>query len=98
MERIKVIWTLTTDVICVPDIVAKNLDEYTDDFREWVSGTSFDSNIDKGTCFGTEQYIYYLNDRYLSECSEKVYVERENYIPTTKQEIKEFKQMRKIYF
>ena len=98
MEKIKVIWTCTVDIIGVPDIIAKNLDKYTDDFREWVDGTSFDPEIKKGTCFGTEQYVWYLNDRYLSNCPEKVYIECENYVPATKQENQEFKHMRKIYF
>lgn len=98
MERIKVIWTCTTDIICVPDIVSKNLDIYTDAFREWVSGTSFDGKIKGGTCFGIEQYVSFLNDRYLSDCSEKVYIECENYVPVSKQDINVFKNMRKIYF
>lgn len=98
MERIKVIWTYTVDIISVPDIIAKNLDMYTDDFREWVSGTSFDSKIKEGTCFGIEQYVWYLNDRYLSDCLEKVHVECENYAPVTKQDVQELKQMRKVYF
>lgn len=98
MEKIKVMWACTADIIVVPDIIAKNLDKYTDDFREWVSGTSFDPMMEKGTCFGIEQYVYYLNERYLLDCSEKVYIECENYVPLTKQEIQEFKQMRKIYF
>ena len=79
-------------------MIAKNIDQYTDDFREWVSGTSFDSEITTGTCFGIEQYVYYLNDRHLSDCPEKVYIECENYSPITKQEIQDFKKMKKIYF
>ena len=97
MEKIKIMWACTADIIVVPDIIAKNLDKYTDDFREWVSGTSFDPMMEKGTCFGIEQYVYYLNERYLLDCSEKVYIECENYVPLTKQEIQEFKQRRKIY-
>jgi hypothetical protein len=98
MERIKVIWTCTTDIICVPEKISKHLDEYTDDFLEWVSGTSFDSAIKEGTSFATEHYVYYLNDRFLSDNSEKAYIECENYVPVTKQEIQNFKKMRKIYF
>ena len=98
MEKIKVIWTCTTDIICVPSLIAQNLDEYTDDFLEWVSGTSFDPAIKSGTSFSIEHYVYYLNDRYLSDNLEKVYVVCENYEPVTKQEISDFRKMRKIHY
>ena len=98
MERVRIKWTHTTDIICVPDIIAKNIDQYTDDFREWVSGVSFDPSITHGTCFGIEQYISFLNDRYLSNHWEKVYLEYENYIPETERELLLFNRMKKIYF
>lgn len=98
MEKIKVIWTYTVDVICIPDILSKKLDSYTDDFREWVSGTSFDDEIKDAACFGIEEFVSFLNERYLSDSSERVYIECENYIPKTKQEITELKNMRKVYF
>ena len=98
MKKVKVIWTFTTDIICVPEIIYKNLEVYTSDFLEWVAGTSFDENINKGTCFGTEHYVYYLNDRCLSDYSEKVYIECENYVPQIETEIQEFKNMKKVYF
>ncbi len=98
MERISVIWTYTKDIIVVPDNILVNLDEYTEDFREWVSGVSFDRKIESGTCFGIEQYVFYLNDRYLSDCDEKVYIECEDYEPVTKQDIQKLKRMKKIYF
>lgn len=98
MERIKVIWTCTMDIICVPNLIIQHLDEYTDDFREWVSGTSFDATITEGTCFATEHYISFLNDRYLTNSYEKAYIEHENYTPSTKQEIQDIKKLKKIYF
>ena len=98
MKRVSVIWTYTKDIIIVPDEIYINLDECTDNFLEWVSGVSFDNKIQDATCFGIEQYVEYLNDRYLSECDEKVYLECEDYIPTTKQDIQNLKRMEKIYF
>lgn len=98
MERLKVIWTCTMDIICVPKRIIRHLDQYTEDFREWVSGTSFDATIAEGTCFATEHYIKFLNDRYLSDSLEKAYIEYENYVPSTKQEINEMKKLKKIYF
>ena len=98
MERIIVNWTYTKDIIVVPDKIFINLDDYTDDFRDWVSGVSFDSKIKEGTCFGIEQYVDFLNDRYLSEEDEKVYVEYEDYVSVSKQDSQKLKKMRKIYF
>ena len=37
------------DIIVVPDKIFINLDDYTNDFRDWVSDVSFDSKIKKGT-------------------------------------------------
>ena len=43
MEKIK------ESIIVVPDKIFINLDDYTNDFRDWVSDVSFDSKIQKGT-------------------------------------------------
>lgn len=43
MEKIK------ESIIVVPDKIFINLDDYTNDFRDWVSDVSFDSKIKKGT-------------------------------------------------
>lgn len=98
MKKIQVIWTCTIDIICVPDIIANNIDQYTDDFREWVSGVSFDPLISHGTCFSIEQYIYFLNNRYLSEHREKVYLLHENFVPVTDKDFIYLRKMKKIYF
>ncbi|MCD8125243.1 MAG: hypothetical protein LUE23_09495 [Lachnospiraceae bacterium] len=98
MEKIRVIWAYTSDILCVPELISQNLYEYTSDFLEWVEGTSFDDEIQDATCFASEHFVQYLNDRYLSESWEKAYVMYENYSPKTERERREWKKMRKIYF
>lgn len=98
MERIRVMWTYTTDIVAVPDEIFANIEEYTNDFFQWVSGVSFDDKVKDGTCFGTEQYVYYLNHHYLSESHRKAYVEYENYVPVTEKDTKWLDRMKAVYF
>lgn len=98
MQRIKIVQMYTIDIVCVPDIIVDNLQKCTNDFFEWVSGVSFDDEITDVSCYGTEQFVFYLNDRFLSNYSEKAFIEVENYVPQNKNEIQELKKMRKICF
>ena len=81
----------------MPDHIFEKLDEYTDDFREWCAGTSFDSKIIGGTCFGIEQFIFFLNDRYCVG-DEIVYLIDENYNAASKEEELELRNMKNIWF
>lgn len=97
MHKVCVNWTLTKDIIYMPDHIFEKLDEYTDDFREWCAGTSFDSKIIGGTCFGIEQFIFFLNDRYCVG-DEIVYLIDENYNAASKEEELELRNMKNIWF
>ena len=96
MQKIKVVDMYTTDIVCVPDIIVDNLQKCSNDFFEWVSGVSFDEKITDASCYGTKEFIYYLNDRFLSDYSEKAFIEVENYVPQTDKEVQELKKMKKI--
>lgn len=65
--------------------------------KEVGDGVSFDDKMD-GTCFGTENFLDYLNKYILENKSEKAYIIKEDYTPTTPRQIKEQKKLKKLYF
>lgn len=97
MIKVKIIWLHTVDIVLVPDEIIDSLDEYVEDFLEWVEGVSFDGKM-KGTCFGTADFLYYLNNRYLQESACKAVIMKEKYKPVSQREIGEFRKMKQICF
>lgn len=95
--KILIQWMHSVDLIGVPETIADNIVEYQDDFLAYVDGVSFDDKMG-GTCFGTENFIDYLNNYILEHQSEKAYIIREDYTPTTPRQIKEQKKLKKLYF
>ena len=95
--EIKVEWFFYVDLIWIPKELEKIIDTCTNNFYKWVDGVSFEDGME-GTCFSTINYIDYLNEFYLKDSSEKAYILVENYIPKDKEDERNLKNMKTIYF
>lgn len=84
MKSVAIEFTYTTDIIEVPDLIADNIRSIQQRFDQWIYDKSNDHDcwiIEDGkktaVCFGTSDFVKFINQYELQDQSEKARITRE---------------------